>query len=102
GCAGGRGGRGRFAFGKRRANGGRELHRIAVPADMHVVRRWIAPQDVIVDRGDFEPPPHHLAYYRGDLGVEQHEIAHHHYPAVRRLERSPAAERERGPDRHAV
>src|SRR5262249_17767046 len=30
------------------------------------------------------------------------QVAHHHCPAMYRLERRPAAERQRGPDGHAV
>ena len=42
------------------------------------------------------------AHDRIDLGLEQHEVAHHHRAAMRRLERDPAAERERRLDGDAV
>ncbi len=71
-------------------------------ADVHVVGRGIAAQDVVVDGGDLDPVLDQLGHDRSNLGVEQHEIAHHHRSAVRRLECGPAAERERGPDGDAV
>ena len=63
---------------------------------MHVEGGGIAAQQVIVDRGDLEPACDQLRHDRIDLGFQQHEIAHHHGPAMRRLERDPAAERQRG------
>jgi len=47
-----------------------------------------------VDSGDLKPVLDELAHDRSYLGVEQHEVAHHHSAAVCRLERSPAAERQ--------
>src|SRR5215510_2261339 len=55
-----------------------------------------------MDGGDLDPTLEQLAHDRGNLGVEQDEIAHHHRAAVRRLERCPAAERQGGPDGDAV
>ena len=73
-----------------------------MPADMHVERCRIAAQHVIVDRRDFEAVLDQLCHHRIDLGLEQHEVAHHHGAAMRRLERRPAAERERGADGDTV
>ena len=71
-------------------------------ADMHVKRRGIAAQHVIVDGGDLDAALDQLGHDRIDLGLEQHEVAHHHRFAMRRLERGPAAERQRRPDGDAV
>ena len=92
----------RLALRQRRADRRRHLHRIAVAADVHVERQGRAAQHVIVDRGDLEAALDQLGHDRIDLGLEQHEIAHHHRAAVHRLERDPAAERECRPDGDAV
>ena len=84
------------------ADGGGELHRIAMPADVHVVRRGIAAQHVIVDRGDLDAVFDQFGHDRIDLGIEQHEVAHDHDPAVGRLECRPAAERQGGPNSDAI
>ena len=47
-------------------------------ANMHVERQGSAAQDVIVHRGDLEAVLDQLGHDRIDLGLEQHEIAHHH------------------------
>jgi hypothetical protein len=44
-----------------------------MPADVHVVRRGIAAQHVVVDRGDLDAVLDQLGHDRVDLGVEQHE-----------------------------
>ena len=87
---------------ERVANGRGHLHGIAVAADVHVEGRGRGAQQVIVDRGDLEPVLDQLGHHRVDLGFEQHEVAHDHRAAVRRLERHPAAERECRLDGHAV
>ena len=71
-------------------------------ADVHVERRGAAAQQMIVDRGDLEAAFDQLDHHRIDFGLEQHEIAHHHGPAMRGLERDPAAERQRRLDGDAV
>ena len=76
--------------------------RIAVTGDVHVERRRIGAQQVIVDRGDLEPAFDHLGQHRSDLGFEQHQIAHRHHAAMGGLERDPAAERQRRLDGHAI
>src|SRR5262249_48116844 len=100
--AGRRGSQRRLAFAKRGANSGRELHRIAMPADMHVVSRRVAAQNVVMNSRDLDSVLDQLGHDWSNLGVEQYETAHHHCPAVRRLERGPTAERKRGPDCYAI
>ena len=55
-----------------------------------------------MDRSDLEAALDQLRHHRVDLGLQEHEIAHDHRHVPHRLERDPAAERERGPDRDAV
>ena len=69
---------------------------------MHVEGQGTAAQDVIVHGGDLEAVLDQLGHDRIDLGLEQHEIAHHHRAAVHRLERRPAAERQCRPDGDAI
>jgi hypothetical protein len=69
---------------------------------VHVERRRIAAQHVIVDGSDRDAVRDQLGHDRVDFGLEQDEIAHHHRAAVSRLECRPAAERQRRPDRDAV
>ena len=71
-------------------------------ADMHIEGRRTAAQHVIVDRGDLEAVLDQRGQHRIDFGFQQHEIAHDHGAAMRRLEGEPAAEGERGLDGHAV
>ena len=83
---------------QRVVNGRGHLHGIAVTADMHVEGRRVGAQQMVVDRRDFEAVLDQLGHDRIDLGLKQHEIAHHHRAAMRRLESRPAAERQRRPD----
>jgi hypothetical protein len=69
---------------------------------MHVVRRRIAAQHVVVDGRDIDPVLDQLGHDRIDFGVEQHQVAHDHRPAVRRLERRPAAQRQGRPNVDAI
>jgi hypothetical protein len=92
----------RLALRQGGADGGRELHRIAVAAHVHVERRGSAAQDVIVDRRDLDPVLDQLRHHRVDLGLQQHEIAHDHRAAMRGLEGDPTAERERRADGDAI
>ena len=52
--------------------------------------------------GDFEAALDQLAHHGGDFLLEQDEVAHHHRASMRRLERGPAAERERRLDGDTV
>jgi hypothetical protein len=61
---------------------------------MHVVRRGVAAQHVVVNRGDLHAVLNQLGHHRIDFGLEQDEVAHDHRPAVGRLECGPAAERQ--------
>ena len=92
----------RLACCQRVADGGGHLDGIAVAADMHVERRGARAQQVIVNGGDLEPALDQLRHDRIDLGFQQHEVAHHHGLAMHRLERDPAAERQRRLDGDAV
>ena len=81
---------------------GCHFDRVAVPADVHVEGRRVGAQQMIVDRGDVEAALDQLGHHRIDLGLQQHQIAHHHGAAMHRLERDPAAEREGRLDGDAV
>ena len=63
-------------------------------ADVHVKRRGTTSQHVIVDRSDLKTVLDQLRHDGIDLGLQQHEIAHHHRSAVGRLERNPTTERQ--------
>ena len=71
-------------------------------ANMHVERGGAGSQQVIVDGGYLEPALDHLEHDRIDFGFEEHEVAHHHGLSLNRLERDPAAERQRRLDGDAV
>ncbi len=71
-------------------------------ADMHVEGRGTGAQHMIVHGGNLKPAFNQLQHDWIDLGLQQHEIAHCHHPAMGWLERDPAAERERRFDRNAV
>ena len=60
-------------------------------AYVHVERFRIGAQQMIVNRGDIDAAVEQLCHDRIDLGLEQHEVAHHHGAAVSRLECDPAA-----------
>ena len=72
----------------------RHFDRIAMTTDMHVEGRGACAQQVVVDRGYFQAALDQFRHDRIDLGFQQHEITHHHGPAMHRLERDPAAKRE--------
>jgi hypothetical protein len=76
--------------------------RIAVTSDVHVEGCRAAAQHVIVDGRDLDAVLDQLGHDGIDLGLEQHEITHHHCPAMHRLECRPAAERQCRPDGDAV
>src|SRR3989440_10418752 len=80
----------------------RQLGWITVAADMHVECRRVATKDMIVDRRDLQAILNQHGHDGVDLGLEKHEVAHHHRSLMRGLHRDPAAEREGGFDRDAV
>src|SRR5215216_1201940 len=80
----------------------RHFHRIAVPADVHVERRRIGTQDVIVDSRDLKTVLDQLGHHRHDFALQQHQIAHRHGTAMRRLEGDPTSERQCRLDRDAI
>ena len=55
-----------------------------------------------MDRCDLHAVLDQLGHHRIDFGLKQHEVAHHHGPAMRRLERNPAAQCERRSDGYPV
>ena len=59
---------------------------------MHVERRRIAAQHVIVDGGDLDPVLDQLGHHRIDFGLEQDEVAHDHRLVANLLERRVGAE----------
>ena len=73
-----------------------------MPADVHIERRGAAAQQMIVDGGDLDAVLDQLGHDRIDLGLQQHEVAHHHGAAMHRLEGDPAAERQCRPDGDAI
>ncbi len=75
-------------------NRGRQLHGIAVPADVHVEGRRFGAQQVVVDACDLKTAGQELCHRRVDFGAEQNKVAHHHYFIAHRLERRPATQRE--------
>src|SRR5215471_5546670 len=83
-------------------DGLRHLHRIAMPADMHVEGQRLCTQQVVVDSCDIDAAFDQLGHDWIDFALKQYEVAHHHRHVPHRLERGPAAESERRADRHAV
>src|SRR5712691_9457939 len=73
-----------------------------MPADVHIEGLWVGAQQVIVYGRNLYAALEQLGHDRIDLGLEQHQVAHHHRFAVSRLECSPAAERQRRLDSDAV
>ena len=84
------------------ANETRELSRVAGPCDMHVKRRRIGAQQMVVQGGHLKALRQQLAHHRIDLGFGEDQIAHHHGFVAHRLEGHPAAEGEAGFERHSV
>src|SRR6266576_1579553 len=71
-------------------------------ADMHVKGLWIGAQQMVVNCGDLDALVEQLGHDRIDFGFEQHQVAHHHCAAGRRLECDPATESECGPDCNTI
>ena len=55
-----------------------------------------------MDRGDLEPAIQQSGHDRRDLGIEQHQVAHHHRLAMHRREGDPSAQRQGRLDRDAI
>ena len=70
--------------------------------DMHVKRRRIGAQQVIVQGSHFNALRKQLAHHRIDLAFRQDEVAHHHGLVPHRLEGDPAAEGEARFERHSI
>ena len=73
-----------------------KLDRITHPLHVHVHRKGLAPQQMVVQRGDGDPAGEQLRHDRIDLVHGQHEIAHHHPVGAGLLECEPAAKRQTG------
>ena len=84
------------------ANEPRKLSRVAGPCDMHVKRRRIGAQQMVVQGGHLKALGKQLAHHRIDLAFGEDEVAHHHRLVPHRLEGYPAAEGEAGFDGHSI
>jgi hypothetical protein len=73
-----------------------ELYRIAVPEHMHVHRERLVAQQVIVQCRHLDAAGRELCDDRVDLGLGQHEIAHHHALLAHFRQGQPPAERKAG------
>ena len=80
----------------------RKLRGVACPCDMHVERRRIGAQQMIVQGGHLKALGKQLAHHGIDLAFGEDEVAHHHRFVPHRLEGEPAAEGEAGLEGHAV
>jgi hypothetical protein len=69
---------------------------------MHVESRRAGAQHVIVHGSNLQPALDELEHDRIDLRLQQHQIAHGHHAAMRRLERDPAAQRQRRLDGNTI
>src|SRR5215470_14041737 len=83
-------------------DGLRHLHRIAMPADMHVESQRLCAQQVVMDSCDINTAFDQLSHDWIYFALKQDEVAHHHRHVPHRLERGPAAESECRADRYAV
>ena len=101
GCCGGLSER-RFAQRERIVQDSREFDRISVSANVHIKHRHRGTQQVIVDRGNFEPIVDEALHHRTDLRIEEHQIAHHHHAVAARRKAKPRTERQGGLDRDAI
>ena len=59
-------------------------------SDMHVERRRICAQQVIVNGGDLKPAFDQLRHHRVDFSFKKDEVAHNHGAAMHGLEGDPA------------
>src|SRR5204863_8877543 len=79
----------------------REPRRGPAPGDMHVHDAGRLVQQMVVKGGLCDPALLELTENRGDLTLEQDEVAHeHHLRVAHLLERDSRAEREGGLERH--
>jgi hypothetical protein len=69
---------------------------------MHVKRRRVGAQQVVVQGGHLQALRQELAHHRIDLSFGEDQVAHHHRFVAHRLEGDPAAKREAWLDRHAI
>jgi hypothetical protein len=67
-----------------------------VPEHMHVHREGLVAQEVIVQRRHLDAARGELCHDRVDLGLGQHEIAHHHALLAHLFEGEPAAKSKPG------
>ncbi len=92
----------RLALPERRANVLRKLSGVAGPCDVHVKRRRIGAQQMVVQRGHLNALGKQLAHHRIDLAFGEDKVAHHHRFVPHRFEGEPAAEGEAGFEGHSV
>jgi len=78
------------------------LFGIAVPGDVHVERCGSGPKNVVVNGRDVQSAVQQLAHDRGNFGIKQHEVAHHHGLAVHGRESHPSSQRQGWLDGDAV
>ena len=69
---------------------------------MHVKRRRVGAQQVVVQGGHLQALRQGLAHHRIDLSFGEDQVAHHHGFVAHRLEGDPTAKCEAWLDRHAV
>jgi len=80
----------------------RQLHRIAVPENVHVHRERFVTKEMVVKRGDLDSRFLEPRHDGRDFAGEKHEIAHYHRLIARLAECQPRTERERRFDLDAV
>jgi hypothetical protein len=80
----------------------RERGRVAVTEDVHVQRRGLGTQQVVVQRSDLDAVLLQLLHHRADLVLGQHKVAHDHGRVVAGLEREPGAEGKCRLDHHTI
>ena len=80
----------------------RELSGVAGPCDMHVERRRMGAQQMVVQGSHLKALGKQLAHHRIDFAFREDEVAHHHGLVPHRLEGHPAAEGEARFEGHSI
>jgi hypothetical protein len=79
-----------------------ELHRVAVPCDMHVHGGGLGAEEVVMQSRHFDSVLDQHRHHRIDLVMGQDQVAHDHGLIAHGLEGEPGAEREARLDVDAV
>ena len=79
-----------------------KLSGVACPFDMHVKRRRVGAQQVIMQGGHLNALGKQLAHHRIDFAFGEDEVAHHHRFVPHRLEGEPAAKGKARFEGHSV